>query len=269
MYAVDLGVSFDWSALVVGNIDPATGKFIVRVVRTWRPEPGRPVDLMRVEEEIVDLSRRWPVQRLVCDAWNASLLISRLRNIGIPAKTVGIDPTRLSRVTTLLKSAFSRRAIEIPRHERDLIEQLDSLEITEGSMQSARRDLVKLQPGGTFGAAAHDDVAVAVGLALESCEKSIGMLQLPPMTTCWRAYNMGLRGPDCYLAGRSGMVPPGNEPSCKECPAHQAVRQMFAKYLADGGTEYGSIRDFYFARIQVNDYFSQFRYAGALRSLGL
>jgi hypothetical protein len=268
LYAIDLGISFDWSALCIGHLAADTGQFIVDVIRTWRPEPGQPVNLMDVEREIVDLAQRWKPAKIILDAWNAKLLSDRLRSFGLPASMVGIDPTRLSRVTTLIKSTFSRRAIRIPRRETDLVDQLESLELTEGSVQAARRDLVKLQPGGAFGAGAHDDIAIALGLCLEACERTIGMLQLPPMHTCLRMANENRSAPGCYLVPGSWNLPAGNDPSCSHCAGHLAVTQMYANYLQRGGEECG-LRDFYKSRVVPNDFVGLFGYAGALRSLGL
>jgi len=35
-----LGIAVDWSALCIGRIAPEDGRFIIEVIRTWRPEPG-------------------------------------------------------------------------------------------------------------------------------------------------------------------------------------------------------------------------------------
>jgi hypothetical protein len=160
----------------------------------------------------------------------------------------------------LIKSTFSRRAIAIPRRETDLIEQLESLEITEGSVQSARRDLVKLQPGGTFGAGAHDDVAIAVALCLEHVAASIGMLQLPPMRECLRMANQpNFHASRCYMMNRGlGYYPADHDPSCSYCPGHIAVRQMYVGHLARGGQPYGSTWEFFRERVRENEFVQRF-----------
>lgn len=258
VYGIDLGISFDWTAVCVGHLAAETGAFVVDAIRTWRPEPGQSVNLMDVERELVALAHRWPPSKIVLDAWNAKLLTDRLRSIGLPAQMVGIDPSRLSRVTTLLRSTFARRAIQIPRRETDLVEQLEALELTEGSVQLARRDLVKLQPGGTFGAGAHDDIAIALGLCLEQLERAIGMLQLPPMRSCLKMANEPRHGaPPCYLMAGRWMVPANNDPSCSSCPGHQAVRQMYAEYLRRGGEDTG-LREFYKSRVTPSPFMERF-----------
>ena len=51
---LDLGVSKDWASLTVGHIDAQT-RFVVDVVRFWRPTSTKRVSLHEVEQEIIRL----------------------------------------------------------------------------------------------------------------------------------------------------------------------------------------------------------------------
>ena len=92
---VDLGLTFDWSALCLTHIGP-DHKLTVDAVRFWRGTRARPVSIMAVEEEIVALAQRFHIGRVVLDQWQAAQLSERLGQRRVrEVFTVTVDPSRL------------------------------------------------------------------------------------------------------------------------------------------------------------------------------
>jgi hypothetical protein len=207
----------------------AVGRVIVEHVKVWAPKPGQPVNLMDVEAYILSLRSSYRFERLLCDAWNASLLQSRLQAAGLPARLVTVEQVALDRIITSLKGLFSARKIIVPESETYLIEQLESLRVLEA--RNARRDLVKFAPSGSgISAGEHDDAAVALGLSIMDgygrqgmrADRNVGHAVMAPMTICGEetANNRGLDA-GCYLWG--GMRLPRG-PVCAECPGNVSTK---------------------------------------------
>ena len=80
---VDLGLTRDNSAVVVLAI-PAVGNHYGRVRlahhRVWKPLPGKKVDLMEVEAHILALDKKFNLQAIGIDVWQAELLAARLEH---------------------------------------------------------------------------------------------------------------------------------------------------------------------------------------------
>lgn len=219
--AVDLGVRFDWTAVLIGHVDNEA-KLVVDVIRTWRPTPDKAVSLLDVTDELRSLYRRFPWTDLRLDQSQSRLIAEMLQRDSIPCRVVEISAADQNRLVTGLKAAFARRLIRIPDNALDLIEQLESVRAIE-----SRRGLLKLREGdasrvGTD-ARAHDDLAFALALLVDMAGSELGRLGLPEMTSCYRAESLDRYVP-CYLwtEGPGSYVPSGC-PSCKACPAHQAV----------------------------------------------
>ena len=212
---IDLGLTHDWTAMVIGHVDGVDGRFTVDVVRTWRGTPGSPVSLMAVEDEVVRLAQRFRPKRIVADQWQSAHLIERLQARDVEnTRSTTIEPARLDKLTTMLKDLFAKRAITIPSRELDLLEQLEWLEVEEAGARNRRRDRIKFLPGGSDGAGAHDDIVIALALAAEVLQGEAGRLILPPMRTCLRGSADPNAMTACYLMRRGpGWYPPNNDPT--------------------------------------------------------
>jgi hypothetical protein len=223
---VDLGVTNDWTALVVLHTD-AEARVVVDVVKDWRGTRERPVDLMHVEETIVSLARRFPMASIRADQWNAALLAQRLERRGVAVKLVGVEASRLDRIISLLKTTASRRLLRLSPSHVSLLEQLESVQVVEG--RSARRDLVKFAPSGTgLDAGSHDDLVVALGLALEAVSESIGRLAIADMPHgCYLGQLVA-----CYVGGGNGLP---EDRVCRACPGNISIKAAYAAHQARGG----------------------------------
>jgi len=217
--AVDLGVRFDWSCVLIGHVDQSA-KLVVDVIRAWRPTLDRAVSLLDVADELVDLYQRFPWQELRLDQSQSRMIAEQLQRAGIPATVVDITAADQNRLVTGLKAAFARRLVTIPDDATDLIEQLESVRAIE-----SRRGLLKLQEGdrSSGDARAHDDLAFCLALLVDMAGDALGRVGLPEQSGCYRAESIG-EYVDCYLwSGSSGSYVPSGCPSCRACPAHQAV----------------------------------------------
>jgi hypothetical protein len=224
---LDLGLTFDWSAFVIGHCD-ARGVFSVDVVRTWRGTPLRPVNLWELEETILDLAKRFHLSAMAVDQWQAQGLVQRLARFGVRGvRAVTIEPAKLDTLTTMVKGAFSRRLIKIPSREVDLREQLESLEVIETGTKNRRRDRLRFESGQGSGAGAHDDIAVALALALELGAPQLGQRKVPDMSCAVQDYFGGGHKNHCFIATGGPHVPFGDETVCQRCGMYNAVREAW------------------------------------------
>ncbi len=238
----DLGVSRDWSAVLVGHLD-AHQRLVVDVIRTWRGTPEAPVSLMAVEDELVRLHQRFHLRGCRIDQWQSRQMVEQLCRRGVPATLVTIEGTKIDKLVTLLKRAFSQRVVAIPARAGDLIEQLESVTVIEaGSRGNRRRDLLKFQPGEFSGAGAHDDLCVCLGLLLEVVEPSLGRAVMAPMPTGCRLENFFGQPVDCILFDAAmGRYP--RDPVCKHCEGFASTLGAHAAYQERTGEEM-SVRTF-------------------------
>lgn len=241
---VDLGVSHDWTGLVVAHVEAGTGAVVVDAVRWWRGTRARPVSLPDVEGEIMRLVARFPVRAVRIDQWQGRLLADRLAQRGVPAGVVTTESAWLDRAATTLRGLFAGRQIRLPRHE-DLIAQLEGLRVEE-----LRRDRLRYTTGaGGVGAAAHDDLVVALSLAIDGLGRDVGARRLPEaFRNCLRADYFATvpagRRPlfqpaGCYLLG-GGAVP--SDPVCGACVGHVAVRQAWQTWGQAAGLDLRGVR---------------------------
>ena len=260
--ALDLGLSHDWTALVVAHVDGMTGRVVPDVVKTWRGTPAEPVSLAAVEEAVVTLARRFKPRRIVVDQWQAGYLVERLRARQVEhVKLVTVEQAKLDRLVTLLKHLFASRAIAIPKRELALREQLEWLETEEAGARNRRRDRIRFVPGGDDGAAARDDMVIALSLAAEVLEGEAGRATLPPMRTCGWGQATG-QPVECFLWNNGlGFFPPYNAPGCAECPGLAGLRRMYDEHVTRGADPMpGGIRQFLVERVKLNDYCNERRY---------
>ena len=261
--ALDIGLTHDWTALVVAHVDGMTGRVVPDVVKTWRGTPAEPVSIAAIEEAVVTLARRFRPKRIVVDQWQAGYLVERLRARNVEGvRLVTVEQAKLDRLVTLLKHLFSSRAIAIPKRELALREQLEWLETEEAGARNRRRDRIRFVPGGDDGAAARDDMVVALSLAAEVLEGEAGRATLPPMRSCGWASATGTNV-ECFLwtKGGLGFFPPFNAAGCAECPGLLGLRRMYDDHVARGGEPMpGGIRQFLAERVKLNDYCSERRY---------
>jgi hypothetical protein len=229
--ALDVGLVHDASALVIGHVS-ADSKFTVDVVRLWQGTRAAPVSLTNLEAEVSALARRFKLRTLVIDQWQAVALAEQFKHRGLPAQLVTIEPTRLDRLTTLMKGSFARREVRLPASAHDLIEQLESLDVRESGARNRRRDLLRFDSGTGPGVASHDDAAICLALCLEAAAGEIGRPVMAEVRRCLAAdYIANAQGPiDCPLSG--GASP---HSGCRRCPAYESVVRAIERHAEQTG----------------------------------
>lgn len=265
-FGLDVGLSNDHTALVVTTMEPR-GAVRVVLTRLWRGTPTRPVDLTAVEREVISLARRFPPEQITVDQWQAALMVQRMQQAGFHAKTVTVESSRLDRIITILKRAFAGRHVRIGAHETALLDQLESVRVVEG--RTARRDLVKFAPSGTgLDAGQHDDLVVALGLAMEQHGgEKIGRWALAEMKHCLLAAN-GVAGPEScvILGGHIGYMP---DPICQQhCVGMRSARAMYQAWIEDGNPMI-AFDEFVQTRVQLNTVGTHTRAMVNVRRLGI
>ncbi len=205
---IDLGLTRDLSAVVISHVTP-DGILIPDVIKTWQGSKGHPVSLEAVAGEVLALSRRFALKRVVLDQWQGAMMAEGLKRAGLNVRLITCGPSQLDQWATRLKAWFVQRTIRIPNHPQ-LIEQLETLR----GVESRRRDLIRF----TEGTGQHDDAVVALVLSAEAHGTTVGVRALPPQRHCYRRQN-GLTA-NCYLFGATAWP---SDPICRQCPSHLAV----------------------------------------------
>jgi hypothetical protein len=200
------------------------------------------VSIEDIEDTIVDLAARFPMERVHLDQWQAAYLAERLQGRRVHALIVPIEAARLDQLTTRLKGIFAKREIRIPASEHDLIEQLENVEVVESGARNRRRDRVRFDSGSGTGAGAHDDLVVALALCAEVLQASVGRRKLPVHGCEWEAYHKRERR--CFIWWPQSGVLPSGDPLCMACPGWKAITARYQEHLANGGPNIGH-RAFY------------------------
>jgi hypothetical protein len=259
---LDLGVTEDHAAFVVGHLD-ARGAFITDLCHVWKPEPGTPISFVEIENTIIHWHRRLHLSRLTIDQWNARLLCERLQTAGVPARTVGVEQTMINRIITVVKAAFSKRAIKIPATCSYLFEQLEALRTLES--RTPRRDLLKFASSGTGPEASqHDDAAIALGLCLvdDLVRDRIGRVMMAEHDRCAVEDYHGQAL--CPIAGEGASAYPG----CRRCPGYESTRAAYDNYLASGA-EWLDLPTFATTKIAANMFIARRKLRRAMEHRGL
>lgn len=236
---LDLGVSHDWASFTIGHVDAHT-RFVVDVVRFWRPTGSTRVSLHEVEQEVIRLATRYRLQTLKADAWQMVGMQERLHRAGLPCELVTFGPTQLDAAATQLKAVFAGRLITIPSAPVELREQLESLQAQDIKGRGSRT-LVRFQSGVGRGAQAHDDLAISISLAMLSASGQIGVPVLPPMDRCEEAsrpWGNPRAAELCHLLGGPSIM---HGIGCTDCPGRVASEAQYhawrARQLAAASTD--------------------------------
>jgi hypothetical protein len=89
-------------------------KVVVDFVLSWDPRPGRPVDLLQVDEVIETIARMYNVRRVTFDRWNSAQSIQKLVAMGIDADDMNFSNADQMAMYRYLRLCFSNAMIELP-----------------------------------------------------------------------------------------------------------------------------------------------------------
>ncbi len=109
---VDLGLSRDASAVVVLGAHRETGKIRLAFNQLWKPKQTRVV-LADVEQALRELHKRFDLQDVRYDPWQAAHLAQRLRLDGLPMTEVAATGGNLQALATAMIESFTDRRLHL------------------------------------------------------------------------------------------------------------------------------------------------------------
>lgn len=161
---LDLGLKNDRTVAVVAHAEPITGehwsrrRVVVDRIEKWRGTRRNPVDLTAVETWVHDAATRYRGARVIVDPWQATGLCQRLSRRGLSVEEFVFSATSVGRIANGLYLDLRGHALSLP-NDAGLLEELGRVRLKETTPGVVRLD---------HDAGAHDDQAVAVGLACVS-----------------------------------------------------------------------------------------------------
>ena len=162
---LDLGISRDRSvAAVVRGIETTAW---IEALLTWAPGRGQKVDLTLVEDDVIELARRYQAPVLY-DPWQAEQMGQRLAQKGVAVSAYPFTRESRRKLFGTLLDLIRRRGLRSRPHEH-LRRELLGLEVEE----TAAGWRVDHKPG------RHDDHVVAVGLAAQHVAKQSTATRCP------------------------------------------------------------------------------------------
>jgi len=112
-------------------------KVVVDFVLSWDPRPGRPVDLLQVDEVIETIAKMYNVRRVTFDRWNSAQSIQKLVAMGIDADDMNFSNADQMAMYRYLRLCFSNAMIE--RAPRDEVTQ-NELGCAQGEVRAGALD---------------------------------------------------------------------------------------------------------------------------------
>lgn len=168
---LDLGVKQDHSALVIVACNESTLQMRLVYAKSWKPSPttGK-VDLIAVEQDVLNQYRRFGLDTIGYDPYQAALMAQRLEANGVPMQEMTFTGANLTLMASTMIDVFRSRRLELYEHSA-LIDDLSRLTIEEKSY-GYRLSAIRNQSG-------HADLATALAIALPIAVESAGS-PLPP-----------------------------------------------------------------------------------------
>jgi hypothetical protein len=180
----DYGRSHDHTAIVAGRPDSDAGGFRVTNAVALKGTRTNPVPIEAVEAELLDWARRYNVERIHLDPFQMIGSAERIAKIlGWPVldsivadakpwrKAVvlqPIGPAYLNRLTMGMLGAFRSGMVRIPGALTELVDQLGAVVAKETYYG------VRVDSGAGVGVRGHDDLVIALGMALVDVERRKG-----------------------------------------------------------------------------------------------
>ena len=159
---LDLGVCSDHAALVVLGCQQGKNRIALADCRSWTPPKGGQIDLAAIESAIVIVHRRFHLQCLWVDPFQAILMSQNLRRQHLVCEPMDFVGKNLNLMASTLLDVFNSRSIDL-YNEPQLIRDLGRLTIVEKSYG------YKLES--TRDADGHADRATALAIALPAAAK--------------------------------------------------------------------------------------------------
>ena len=154
---LDLGLKRDHSGFCLLEARPGAGRVKLLLAKKWAPGIGGRVDLIGLQSDILDIHRRFRMNILEYDPWNAGAIAQNFQQAGLRTCEVPFTPANVDAMARVLIEAFREQRIDLFDDE-DLIRGLHKLSIQErawGYRLTAPRD-----------GHGHEDVAISFSIGL-------------------------------------------------------------------------------------------------------
>jgi hypothetical protein len=177
MYVLGLDAAFRSDAFAAAWTHAEGERVIVDYVRSWQPQPKRPVNFSVTMDSIIETCKYYGCRKAYADQVANEVIKQKLAQHGIALEQTSTGGRRASGVYQSLRAKCLAGQLELLDHA-ELIGQLRRLEI------------VRTSGGGETCAASsgHDDIAVATALSVyQSCARGIkGRYVRPEVILCPR-----------------------------------------------------------------------------------
>ena len=167
---IDLGLMNEPTPAADGLYVPGSGRIKLIAAQVFFPErsKARKVEITAIEAALLAFHRTFDLSNVLCDPWQAALLIERLTAANIPAAPLDFTGPNLRAMAQQTLDAFSERQVALYRDDV-LLADLAALRIKETSY-GYRLDSKRGQSEGT----GHADAATAFSIALVAAKKING-----------------------------------------------------------------------------------------------
>lgn len=106
-------------------------KIQIDLILVWKPEDGKPVDVLNVKDVIILLSLHFNIKSVTFDKWNSATTIQELIHNGIKAEDMSFSRGQQLDMYRNLRSLIYNNLIQWPRNE-DLCFELAKLQLING-----------------------------------------------------------------------------------------------------------------------------------------
>lgn len=104
----------------------------IDLILEWKPQPGKPVDILNVKDIIIKLATNFNVKKVTFDKWNSASTIQELTNNGIPADDMSFSRGQQLEMYRNFRALVYNNLIKWPRSP-ELVQELIKLQFISGN----------------------------------------------------------------------------------------------------------------------------------------
>lgn len=105
-----------------------TGRYRLAELQLWKPASGEHIDMAEIEAAVLDAHRRYGLQLVLVDTWEARYLTQRLTEAGVLIELAPPSPSAQKSMASAMLEVFAQRTIDL-YPDADLVRDLHNLQI--------------------------------------------------------------------------------------------------------------------------------------------